>query len=381
MQAVGMTEDRGERLGRRFLLRFATPLESKFVAEYEARRLFMVRLGLLIAALMYVGYALVRGLGEWDRTLLHTTMLRGVIIISMLAVYLVLKRIQGDARRWLIALNYVLFTACLAAIEGLNLAAGEVARYEGMIFIVFHCLVLSGLLLRHAVLVVAAILVLYALVMPFSAISTVNLVYQLFFLILTVALGFCAQYLVESRERESWLRQRSLESQARIDPVTGLYNRAAFEQRLPQRMDQARMADEAVCLVLLDVDHFKQVNDAAGHAVGDQVLEAVGQHMQAKGLHPRDLSARWGGDEFVALWHCARLDILQQRFEQLQTALQGLERQKQRQPIAVSIGAVVVPPEVVLDAWKCLQLADEQLYAAKEAGRQTWRLKSLQQAG
>nr|MBV6631098.1 GGDEF domain-containing protein [Oceanococcus sp. HetDA_MAG_MS8] len=381
MQVVGMAEDRGERLGRRFLLRFATPLESKFVAEYEARRLFMVRLGLLIAALMYVGYALVRGLGEWDRTLLHTSMLRGVIIISMLAVYLVLERIQGDARRWLIALNYVLFTACLAAIEGLNLAAGEVARYEGMIFIVFHCLVLSGLLLRHAVLVVAAIYVLYAVLMPLSAISTENLIYQLFFLFLTIALGFCAQYLVESRERESWLRQRSLESQARIDPVTGLYNRAAFEQRLPQRMDQARTAEEAVCLVLLDVDHFKQVNDVAGHAVGDQVLEAVGQHMQAKGHHPRDLSARWGGDEFVALWHCARLDILQQRFEQLQTALQGLERQNQQQPIAVSIGAVVIPPEVVMQASECLQLADEQLYAAKAAGRRTWRLKSLQQAG
>jgi diguanylate cyclase (GGDEF)-like protein len=376
-----MAEASAESWGRRFMLRFPDELESKFLAEYETRRLFMVRLGLLIAALMYVGYALVRGLSEWDRVLLQTSMLRGVIISSMLAVYLVLERINGAPRRWLIALNYFLFTVCLAAIEGLNLAAGEVARYEGMIFIVFHCLVLSGLLLRHAVLVVAAVYLLYALLMPFSSIATDNLAYQLFFLFLTIALGFCAQYLVESRERESWLRQRSLESQARIDPVTGLYNRAAFEQRFPQRMDQARAAEEAVCLVLLDVDHFKRVNDVAGHAVGDKVLEEVGQHMQAKGHHPRDLSARWGGDEFVALWHCARQDLLQQRFEQLQSALQSFELPSHRHSVAVSIGAVVIPPEVAVDPVECLRLADDQLYAAKAAGRRTWRLKSLQQTG
>lgn len=381
MQSVGMAEDNGVRWEAGLRLRFPGPLESKFLAEYEARRLFMVRLGLFIAAMMYVGYALVRGLSEWDRVLAQTSLLRGVIISSMLVVYLVLERLQGASRRWLIAFNYVLFTLCLAAIESLNLAAGEVARYEGMIFIVFHCLVLSGLLLRHALWVVAAVFVMYALVMPFSAIRAEDLAYQLFFLFLTIALGFCAQYLVESRERESWLRQRSLESQARIDPVTGLYNRAAFEQRLPQRMAQARDAEEAVCLVLLDVDHFKRVNDVAGHAIGDKVLEEVGQHMQAKGHHPRDLSARWGGDEFVALWHCARQDILQQRFEQLQVALEELDLQRHRHTVAVSIGAVVIPPEIRLDPTECLRLADNELYAAKAAGRRTWRMRSLQEAG
>ncbi|WP_187172786.1 diguanylate cyclase domain-containing protein, partial [Enterococcus faecium] len=115
------------------------------------------------------------------------------------------------------------------------------------------------------------------------------------------ALGDDFNALLEELERrEALLEQRNeeLSRQALHDSLTGLPNRAYFEQHLQARLAEARRAGTSVALLFLDNDHFKSVNDRHGHAAGDALLVAVAQRLRAQ-LRESDLVARLGGDEFA----------------------------------------------------------------------------------
>ncbi len=159
------------------------------------------------------------------------------------------------------------------------------------------------------------------------------------------------------------------------DPVTGLLNRAAFDQRLRSALADAREQQSQHSLVYIDLDQFKLVNDACGHSVGDQLLRQVGQQLQAV-VRTRDTLARLGGDEFaVILDHCAPEQaqrVAQQICERLDDF--RFEHDQRRLRVGASIGLVPVD-ERWHDTEAILQAADAACYAAKEAGRNrvhTW---------
>jgi len=150
------------------------------------------------------------------------------------------------------------------------------------------------------------------------------------------------------------------------DPLTGLGNRRALEQRLDR--DRAELADDGpVAMLIVDVDEFKAVNDAYGHAVGDQVLCRVGEILRSV-LRTDDLALRLGGDEFCAVVTGAPADAVQQRADQI-GALVLLEGWSAIQPglqVSVSVGlACARGPAGVDDLYP---RADAALYAAKAAG-------------
>jgi diguanylate cyclase (GGDEF)-like protein len=87
--------------------------------------------------------------------------------------------------------------------------------------------------------------------------------------------------------------------QANRDALTGLGNRLRFEQSLQQECDAARRNGKPLSLALIDVDHFKRHNDRHGHQVGDRVLRDVARLIGAHARRPRDMAARYGGDEFA----------------------------------------------------------------------------------
>jgi diguanylate cyclase (GGDEF)-like protein len=90
------------------------------------------------------------------------------------------------------------------------------------------------------------------------------------------------------------------EADARVDPLTGIGNRRAFDEALPTEIASARRADTPLALMLLDIDAFKAINDRAGHAEGDRALVAVAQALR-EGVRASDQVFRWGGDEFAVL--------------------------------------------------------------------------------
>ncbi len=164
-----------------------------------------------------------------------------------------------------------------------------------------------------------------------------------------------------------------LEALARVDPLTGLANRRQFEERLAHALGRSRRHGQAVALMYMDVDHFKQVNDSFGHAAGDEVLRVFGQRLSAC-VRSGDLVARLGGDEFVVLIEdLAAPDTAEGIARKLIAAMgEDIAAEGATLRVTTSIGiAYSLHPAV---SKTLAAAADMALYAAKKAGRNTWQL-------
>jgi diguanylate cyclase (GGDEF)-like protein len=159
------------------------------------------------------------------------------------------------------------------------------------------------------------------------------------------------------------------------DPLTGLANRRHFEQAAKQELSRSKRYGSPLALLLLDLDHFKQVNDRYGHATGDRLLKAFADRLREQ-LRDVDLSARWGGEEFVVLMPATSPDqallVAERLRQQIQTitltARPLLGGAHEQLVCTVSIGVALGEMEETL-LELLLHKADEGLYAAKAAGR------------
>lgn len=181
--------------------------------------------------------------------------------------------------------------------------------------------------------------------------------------VMIISLGVAERFLTVRRERDLALTQaRSLGELSERDPMTGLLNRRA----VVERFDDLRAAGFST-LALLDIDHFKSVNDSFGHGVGDNVLRAV-----ARALQPDDdcIAVRMGGEEFLLLLRGK--DALQ-RAEQRRCAivLHVANTAELDRPVTASMGLVEAPVDALADTGfeAIYARADKLLYEAKEAGR------------
>lgn len=155
------------------------------------------------------------------------------------------------------------------------------------------------------------------------------------------------------------------------DPLTRLYNRRYFEERLQSEIAFSRRHGTGLGLLLLDIDHFKAVNDVHGHPAGDSVLRRVAKVLRAA-LRPEDVVARYGGEEFVVLTREHAAERVTRVAERLRcaverTAIRASEREIR---VQVSVGAVCLRPEDICAGPSALvATADRALYVAKNAGR------------
>jgi diguanylate cyclase (GGDEF)-like protein len=153
----------------------------------------------------------------------------------------------------------------------------------------------------------------------------------------------------------------ALHRQAMTDGLTGLPNRRAFIERL-EGLDPAAPA----ALAVIDVDHFKRINDTAGHAAGDETLRSLGE-LLARRVRDGELAARLGGEEFVVLFPGTSDADAARAAESLRRAVRD-ESQRWSHPITISVGVAARPADAV-DADGLLAAADAALYRAKAAGR------------
>ncbi|HUO53525.1 MAG TPA: diguanylate cyclase, partial [Rhodoblastus sp.] len=154
------------------------------------------------------------------------------------------------------------------------------------------------------------------------------------------------------------------------DPLTGLNNRRYLETHLAGLLEQAEQHGRAVSVMMLDVDHFKRVNDTYGHDVGDEVLKTFAARVKRK-VRGADLMCRMGGEEFVVVMADTRLETAQVVGERIRAAVAGapfLVRDGDRViPITVSIG--VANSTGGESAETLLRRADQALYHSKNSGR------------
>jgi two-component system, cell cycle response regulator len=158
--------------------------------------------------------------------------------------------------------------------------------------------------------------------------------------------------------------QDLLASRANIDALTTLWNRAMFERRLVGELGQSH----AVTLVMVDVDHFKKLNDAYGHPTGDRVLQAIGETLWST-VRESDLPCRYGGEEMAVVLPGSTVIEGRQVAERLRERIASLPLEFRGKPISVtaSFGVATAGHDRSRDL--LVQAADEALYRAKHGGR------------
>jgi diguanylate cyclase len=172
-------------------------------------------------------------------------------------------------------------------------------------------------------------------------------------------------------EQEAQVVRENLEEQrqkALIDPLTGLPNRAAWAERLEHEVAQWQRHGNSLLLAMLDLDHFKRINDNYGHLAGDRVLKIIATVLR-KRLRGSDFIARFGGEEFVLLVPDTPLASGAKLAEVLRAAIEACPFHFKGEPvtITVSMGMTAFKPGEHSDL--VLKRADQALYRAKSAGR------------
>jgi diguanylate cyclase len=172
-------------------------------------------------------------------------------------------------------------------------------------------------------------------------------------------------------EQESQqLRQRLTQEhqQAIHDTLTGVFNRLAYEERMEQEFARWKRYHQPLVLLILDIDHFKRINDTYGHKAGDKALKLIARTLQ-NNLRESDFLARFGGEEFVVLMPQTELSAAIGAANKLREAVEAnqFHYQQKRVLITISCGATQFKDDDTIDS--AFQRADQALYKAKQNGR------------
>jgi len=161
-------------------------------------------------------------------------------------------------------------------------------------------------------------------------------------------------------------QKRDLERLAMTDVLTGLYNRRHAAHALETECARAKRYNQPLSVAMVDLDHFKQVNDVHGHATGDRVLKAAAEAMVAA-VRGTDVVARWGGEEFVLILPNAGEEYSEKVVERVRQAAHQAIRETTGLEVTMSAGLADYLPGESIDG--LLDRADGYLYQAKEQGR------------
>lgn len=271
-------------------------------------------------------------------------------ILSGIVASLVYAWVTGDTRR---SGMFLAFIICAGAV-----VVGAVMGEAGL-FWLFPCLVTTFFLVSSRV---AAVLNLGSVLALMSIETAYSSPVQMWTFAATATVVSACAYVFAYRNQDQ--RER-LEHLATIDPLTGVKNRRSMDEELDLAAANAERTGLPYALVMLDLDHFKQINDVYGHGVGDTVLTDL-VSLIAHNTRRSDQLFRYGGEEFVLLLPGVDGDGLQSVMNNLQQVLRKRLKYPGG-PVTSSFGVALLRHGESVESW--LTRADEALYKAKEAGR------------
>lgn len=161
-----------------------------------------------------------------------------------------------------------------------------------------------------------------------------------------------------------------MHEQATQDSLTGLFNRRYLHDILPRELHRAMRRNTPMCLAMLDIDHFKHINDTFGHEAGDLLLRELGMAL-CENVRKSDIVCRYGGEEFVLVFPDSSLEASREHLERVRASIKALHVRHGEQTVGtvtISIG-IAQAPEHGRTAVELLRAADEAMYSAKHAGR------------
>ncbi len=162
--------------------------------------------------------------------------------------------------------------------------------------------------------------------------------------------------------------RETLRSQAIRDPLTGLFNRRYLEETMERELNRVKRQKSSLGVIMMDLDHFKDYNDAFGHGAGDDLLTALGNLLSTH-VRGEDIACRYGGEEFLLIMLGTPMEVALKRAEALRKAVKQMHQHYQgMKPSSISLGVAVYPNHGDTGA-QLVRAADAALYRAKLAGR------------
>ena len=178
-----------------------------------------------------------------------------------------------------------------------------------------------------------------------------------------------AHLLLQHNYRQIEELQARLKEQAIRDPLTELYNRRYLEESMGRELARATREEFPIGMIMIDIDHFKKVNDEHGHQAGDVMIQSLGA-LLLRGIRAGDIACRYGGEEFLLVLPKAPKDITAERAERCRTAFEEMTitHGEKTMRATISLGVAVYPADGAT-ADEVINAADEALYRAKSTGR------------
>ncbi|WP_334012660.1 GGDEF domain-containing protein [Alteromonas sp. S167] len=186
-----------------------------------------------------------------------------------------------------------------------------------------------------------------------------------------VSLLSSMQERIETLQQKTAVYKKKLAEQvmqSRTDTLTRLPNRQAYNEKLEHAFSHFKDSGEPLAVAVVDIDHFKSINDRFGHAAGDKTLQVVSRHLK-QSMEKHEFIARWGGEEFVMLFPNADIDRVDKKLNEMRTHLASLpfKFKQEKVRITASFGATCFHKDDNTDS--VFERADEYLYRAKRDGR------------
>nr|WP_136251661.1 GGDEF domain-containing protein [Ningiella ruwaisensis] len=182
--------------------------------------------------------------------------------------------------------------------------------------------------------------------------------------------------LTELEQKAEGYKQKLLDQRinAMTDTLTKLPNRMAYEEKVENAFALAEHQKQDICMAIIDIDHFKSINDKYGHSVGDKTLQVIATHIK-KNLSSGDFVARWGGEEFIALLPNSNLNESFERVEVMREKISKLPFMFKGNRVSVTVSIGLASITDVGNIHDTFEQADALLYQAKQAGRNQTKIK------
>ncbi|HEX7417543.1 MAG TPA: diguanylate cyclase [Steroidobacteraceae bacterium] len=357
-------------------LRFEKELEREFQDSQHEMMRRRVRVSLVLALTTVMGFAVM------DHWLVLDDGLRGADVVRFgLQLPIVIACLFATSaryyRRWFVpgiqiaAPVFGIGSVLLAmAASGVHLSLIS----SRLVLVAFFFYFMAGMSFYAALRTNLIVFVGYAVGAIVTGAAPELAIYHLYILLCANLFAGAGSYALEHANRLAFLERRLLTEVALHDGLTGLLNRAAFEDQIRRVWDQAVRDKVQLSVIMIDIDHFKAYNDRYGHQAGDHCLRHVSQAVRRAALRrPLDFVARYGGEEIVAVLYGADLaftEITARAILDQVTELAIPHAGSATKPwVTVSVGGASLEPSLILSHDAVIHLADRALYAAKDLGR------------
>ena len=343
-------------------------------AQREVRSAFNLLVFQLIYLVLIVGAIVLSASVERGGRLLFYMLLLGglVLVISAALVFNLRGRFQLSI--WLTALC-MLLGPWLSILLDPNVLAGD---FVPLIYVAMSIQICSILLSERLTIVIAVIQLtgVIVLILVSPALSQINWPSLVTFIVFTAVIGVLYGFSnkrqldeIEKQRNQLILDEAKLRALSVRDPLTGLYNRRYMEETFDREIQRAIRKQQPLCVIMADIDGFKNINDTVGHVLGDKALVRASSFLM-KSIRASDVACRFGGDEFCLILPDCTLEEGLRRANVLRRGIEELHGEDDDgiEVFTLSFGVAAMPDDGITRE-ALLGAADSALYSAKRAGR------------